>query len=31
MIADLAISDGRAGALLLAATGRPHPADFSVL
>jgi uncharacterized protein (TIGR03083 family) len=31
MIADLAISDGRAGALLLAATGRPHPAGFSVL
>jgi uncharacterized protein (TIGR03083 family) len=31
LIADLAISDGRAGSLLLVATGRPLPAGFSVL
>ncbi len=32
MVADLAIADGLAGPLLLAATGRPGlPADFSVL
>jgi uncharacterized protein (TIGR03083 family) len=31
LVADLAISDGRAGALLLVATGRPLPAGFSVL
>ncbi len=31
VVADLAVSDGRAGPLLLAATGRPLPAGFSVL
>ena len=31
VVADLAVSGGRAGALLLAATGRPLPAGFSVL
>jgi hypothetical protein len=31
VIADLAVAEGRAGPLLLAATGRPLPAGFSVL
>jgi hypothetical protein len=32
IVADLAVTDGRAGPLLLAATGRPGlPAGFSVL
>ena len=31
VVADLAVSGGRAGPLLLAATGRPRPAGFSVL
>jgi uncharacterized protein (TIGR03083 family) len=31
LVTDLAVSDGRAGPLLLGATGRPLPAGFSVL
>jgi hypothetical protein len=31
VVSDLAVSEGRAGALLLAATGRPLPPGFSVL
>jgi uncharacterized protein (TIGR03083 family) len=31
LVTDLAVADGRAGSLLLVATGRPGPAGFSVL